>query len=627
MADVQDILQRASVRLGMGRYSEALEILGHGLAANPDDHRLWVAKATAHVELKQGPEAIEAAQRALAAGGPSAIAFRQLAFGLMFSDRMPEALEPAREMIQLAPEDADGHMLAAMAFAAYYKKGFPERERLAADARAAAARAIELAPESATVQGNIAIAYKALGDLDAALRHVREGVRLNPESAWLMGLLGGVQTARKRRIQALEHLLAAIALDPRAINSLRDAYVICRTFTARLITVAIPLALMLMIVFAVGHASPSEDTSPNAPEAVEPSPESWSPEGNGFPSQDPIDPPSIEAPDIPDIDIDIPDFSSPSPPAVPENRNFSLFAPAAYVWAADASSGQVGFAAGEGIRTATVVRAVFAAPVTAWAAYTLLCLWRVPARMRRFLLQLRGGRLWGATLVVLPLMVLGLAWAPGDWIVFPLLGMLVSAPAYFILTGMVDRAAKERFERGAWTPEDAEREAEAERAILASAAPAPLDKRFGAFAIDAVLSGAMAFVIYLGGMGLMMLLILGPFLPIEDSGESFVASLLIVLALMLTTVFYYHWAPTMNRGQTVGKAVVGIRVVSTGAGTRLSGRSAAVRTVLLFVLAAIPLLGLLADFLVALSDRTGRRGIRDRLSKTRVIAWKQTLRF
>jgi tetratricopeptide (TPR) repeat protein len=75
-------------------------------------------------------------------------------------------------------------------------------------------RAVALRPANSIFHGNLAEAYRALGQLDQAEQHCRTALRLTPENANVQNNLGLVLLARNQREAAVVHFREALRLSP-----------------------------------------------------------------------------------------------------------------------------------------------------------------------------------------------------------------------------------------------------------------------------------------------------------------------------------------------------------------------------------------------------------------------------
>ncbi|WP_017596157.1 RDD family protein [Nocardiopsis potens] len=256
MGPVAEAVERAEARIEMKRPEEALEIIGKALAGDPESAELWLVKGKAHLSAGDSGGAVEAVHRALAAGADGAAPHYLLALALSQGGRSYEALEPALAAVRLAPEYARGHALVALALADRSRRRLPEADRAAAEARAAAAQAVALAPEEAWVQGQVGLVHRWLNDRAAARRHLHEAVRLSPDYSWALTQLAVVESQRHRPVKALRLARSALAADPGNFTVLRAAYGECRLFTARMVWGSVVLGLISLLALAPAGAEP-----------------------------------------------------------------------------------------------------------------------------------------------------------------------------------------------------------------------------------------------------------------------------------------------------------------------------------------------------------------------------------
>ncbi|WP_345558824.1 RDD family protein [Streptomonospora halophila] len=77
--------------------------------------------------------------------------------------------------------------------------------------------------------------------------------------------------------------------------------------------------------------------------------------------------------------------------------------------------------------------------------------------------------------------------------------------------------------------------------------------------------------------------------------------------------------PTARRGQSLGKRIVGIRVVSRATGEAPSGKQAASREGVFVALYLTCMIGHVVSIVMAYNDERTFRSLQDRASGTRVI--------
>ena len=146
----------------------------------------------------------------------------------------------------------------------------------------------------------------------------------------------------------------------------------------------------------------------------------------------------------------------------------------------------------------------------------------------------------------------------------------------------------------------------------AAVTSAPLDKAVGARVGAAIIDIIILAVFF----GIMAALFGDSNAKNDDSGASFNLNLTGFPAFIyFAGVFCYYWLLEATRGQTVGKMIVGLRVVKAD-GTALSYGPAALRTALRIV-DGLPFFYLLG-FIVVVSSQRGQR-IGDMVASTLVV--------
>ena len=179
-------LSRARALLDLDRPAEALQLLAPLVAESPEDARMRIAVADAHLAL---------------------------------DDHVAAARE-ASSAIALAPADAEGHRLLALALEA--QGGW----RLGTRARDAAREAVRLAPFSIPCLFALELAELACGDKRSARGVAEEILRLAPTSPFAHHAVGWVALAERNWREAEGCYRRALALQPDwspALNNLAVA--------------------------------------------------------------------------------------------------------------------------------------------------------------------------------------------------------------------------------------------------------------------------------------------------------------------------------------------------------------------------------------------------------------------
>lgn len=266
-------------------------------------------------------------------------------------------------------------------------------------------------------------------------------------------------------------------------------------------------------------------------------------------------------------------------------------------------------ASGEGASAVFWVRMCIAGTITALAAGAFAHLGRIPREFRRSLLQRQAGRPWSVAFALMPLSAAAIAWCPPSWAGVPILLFIGATAAHAALVRVVDRDAfdlREPWERSGPTwgrPDEAP-------------LPAAPGRRLAALAIDAFLLGPSCVLVY--AFLVLCLVIAVEFTPIPPGAATlYTGSTLVVLGVAGAAVAYL-WLPTARTGQTVGKRMMGIRVVDPETAGPPSGKAAVMRAGLMLVFTAVPIL-FLADAVLMLRDRPYMRTARDHMCGTWVV--------
>ncbi|RNL82204.1 tetratricopeptide repeat protein [Halostreptopolyspora alba] len=199
----------------LGRPNEALRHFERAIAENPDDTLAWTHKAEVHMNLGQHEAGLEAAQRALGLGAEFSPPYIIAGTCLVFLGRPNDALAMVEPLLRMDPDDSNGHMIVAMAKAELYRRGEPDRKPLAAEARAYAARALELDPhEDPVLHYQASLVHRWLGDRSATVGALHEVLRLHPEFTKAMRGLADLHARGFRLRRALRLYESATVLSP-----------------------------------------------------------------------------------------------------------------------------------------------------------------------------------------------------------------------------------------------------------------------------------------------------------------------------------------------------------------------------------------------------------------------------
>lgn len=204
--DVQ--LARASALIEIGRWAEAERLLSQVLARQPGSAEVWCLLALSRGGAGRVQDALKAAREAVRCDPDDEWALRVLATQLRAAGHTAEAIEVAARAVAAAPDEWRAHITQAQALI-----DRPNPETLSA-ARAAVDRALELAPEEASVHlvdGNVA---DASGDYRRSRRAWRKALELDPADHAAVHNNALDELQRGRPLAAIRGFADAAALAP-----------------------------------------------------------------------------------------------------------------------------------------------------------------------------------------------------------------------------------------------------------------------------------------------------------------------------------------------------------------------------------------------------------------------------
>ncbi len=193
-------VQRAVLLAELGRYDEAVAELGFALALHDNDPGGLTMLARVHLAAERPAEALSAADAALAAdpGLVSPLVLRGLA--LVDLSRLSEAVEVAERLLKIGPVDAHAQRGAAAILA---------DARNGQRALNAAWRGVELAPKEAQAHLVLALVATRLHLFELAERAYLEASHRDPELDQAAQDVGVLRLERRRYAAALEQAAEA----------------------------------------------------------------------------------------------------------------------------------------------------------------------------------------------------------------------------------------------------------------------------------------------------------------------------------------------------------------------------------------------------------------------------------
>ncbi len=201
-------LARARALVDLHRWPAATRLLRGVVAEQPESAEAWCLLALSYAGAKRQREALAAAERAVSCGPDDEWAHRVLSSRLHGLGRHPEAIAAAQRAVTLAPGEWRAHIAYAQALV-----GSPTPENLGT-ARASADRALQLAPQEATVHlvdGNVA---DACGDFQRSQQAWRNALALDPTNSDALHNTALDAMQRGRSDAAIRGFAGAAALDP-----------------------------------------------------------------------------------------------------------------------------------------------------------------------------------------------------------------------------------------------------------------------------------------------------------------------------------------------------------------------------------------------------------------------------
>lgn|GEM_PF-783031 len=152
---------------------------------------------------------------------------------------------------------------------------------------------------------------------------------------------------------------------------------------------------------------------------------------------------------------------------------------------------------------------------------------------------------------------------------------------------------------------------EAERMNQSGFVKAPLGERILAYILDCLISTALA-------LPAIFFYVLA-FIKIEDGSEATIMiCFVIALLLYLLPLVYQFIKDGLGEGQSYGKKIMKLKVVSVNDRTNCTKAISCLRTLITYLLCCIPFVGWLIELIVAATDKDGRR-LADKVAGTIVI--------
>lgn len=215
MADEQwQSLAKIRALVDLGRHQEARTALGTYLAGTPDSVEALCLLGLCELELGAQGAALRAANQAIAVAPEFDWAHRLRALALKRQGDYDDARLAAEEAVRLDPNDYSNHHTLAAVLLALAERApmMAPREMMAA--RAAALRAVELAPHEPSAHIIAGLTAGALQLTDAEQASYHEALRLDPDNAIAMNNLAAMDMQSFRLGRAAQRVVAGLQLDP-----------------------------------------------------------------------------------------------------------------------------------------------------------------------------------------------------------------------------------------------------------------------------------------------------------------------------------------------------------------------------------------------------------------------------
>jgi Flp pilus assembly protein TadD len=205
MAD-RDVCERADQLLAIGRAAAAIELLAKHIATHPEDASALRLLAAAHTDLDRYADALRWADRAVAVEPLVAGAWHSRATALLGLEQVDEAIVAATRAVELEPDNWVEQYLLGRALV-----HGPNRSR---DAIRVARITVDLAPTEADAHVLLGMAYSRLGDTEAESAAYRAALGLDPQNTSARNNLAVIDLREGRHEKAMRGFRDAVANDP-----------------------------------------------------------------------------------------------------------------------------------------------------------------------------------------------------------------------------------------------------------------------------------------------------------------------------------------------------------------------------------------------------------------------------
>jgi tetratricopeptide (TPR) repeat protein len=199
-------IDRASLLVDLGRWTEARRELTAALASDPDSYRAHCLLGACLLALDDATRGLDHAEIAVRLRPDDEWGHRVRSSALNQLGRHEEAEAAAREAVRVAPDDPLVHVRLAKALLA-----LPGRVE---EAHQAVERSLALEPDRAATHLAAAAVADAGGDEERERAAYRRVLALDPENADAINGLAALDNERGRFGSALRHQAGAVTFDP-----------------------------------------------------------------------------------------------------------------------------------------------------------------------------------------------------------------------------------------------------------------------------------------------------------------------------------------------------------------------------------------------------------------------------
>lgn len=208
-------LERAHALTDVGRYAEARGDVSRHLAGEPDSPEGLCLLVLCELELGRPREALQAAERAVAAAPQSmwaAWALRLRALALHALGRSYDAECAALDAVRTDPHDWSNHHTVAQVL--LERDPAVSTSESLARAYEAAWRAVELAPHEPSAHVVIGLALGRLGRPDDERRAYERALQLDPQNAMAVNNLAAMDIDKVRLGTGIKKIVSGLRLEP-----------------------------------------------------------------------------------------------------------------------------------------------------------------------------------------------------------------------------------------------------------------------------------------------------------------------------------------------------------------------------------------------------------------------------